>query len=384
MELLERDAQLQTLSTALTRTKTGQGCIALVYGEAGIGKTSLVEHFIHEYGKSWRVLQGACDSLFTPRPLGPLHDVALQIEGKLLRLLEAESNRTAIFSACLNELMQESTILAIEDIHWADEATLDLLKYLGRRIGQTTSMMILTYRVDEIGTDHPLRILLGDLASSHTIHRVPVTLLSKNGVHELAKEKDIDSSELHRLTNGNPFFVTEVLAVEGGIPETVRDAVLARAARLSAVAQGVLQAAAVIGSKVEPWLLSQVSGSEGAATNECVTKGMLQYQGDNYTFRNELARQTIFETIPPERKLTLHRMILSVLKESPKTHNDLSRLANHAEGTNDAFAVLEYAPVAAQQAATASSHREAIALYELALRYTDSLPPAKHAQILEA
>lgn len=390
MELLERASQLQTLHSALKQVQAGEGCIALVNGEAGIGKTSLVEHFVHEHRSKWRILQGACDSLFTPRPLGPLHDIALQIsppkgtQGQLLELLDSESNLSSIFSACLNELQRQATILVIEDIHWADEATLDWLKYLGRRIRQTTAMMILTYRDDEVGVNHPLRILLGDLASSHVVHRIPITPLSKDGIQELAKGREVNLSELHRLTNGNPFFVTEVLAVEGGIPETVRDAVLARAARLSAAARGILEAAAVIGSKIETWLLSQVSGSEGSATNECIARGMLQYQGDHYAFRHELARQTILETISPERRLALHRMVLAVLKESPETRHDLARLASHAEGTKDVSAVLEYAPAAAQQASAASSHREAIALYELALRFADHLPPARHAQMLES
>ena len=362
----------------------GQGRVALVYGEAGIGKTSLVEHFLEENKKSWRILQGACDSLFTPRPLGPLHDIALQTGGQLLSLLDSESNRTAIFSACLAALQQQATILVIEDVHWADEATLDLLKYLGRRIRQLPCLMILTYRDDEIAADHPLRILLGDLASFHALHRIPVSPLSKEAVYELAEDKKVDALELHRLTNGNPFFVTEALAVESGVPETVRDAVLARAARLSVAARGVLESAAVIGLRVEPWLLSNIVGGATAKVEECIAGGMLQSQGDYYVFRHELARQTILETISPARRLALHRMILSVLKESPETRNDLARLANHAEGTKDVSAVLEYAPAAAQQASAASSHREAIALYELALRFADSLPPARHAQMLEA
>lgn len=384
MELLERASQLQMLESALTLAKGGRGCVALVYGEAGIGKTSLVEHFIKEHKTTWRVLQGACDSLFTPRPLGPLHDIALQISGNLLALLKAESNRAEIFSTCLNELNEQTTILVIEDVHWADEATLDLLKYLGRRIRQTTSLVILTYRDDEMSVDHPLRILFGDLASSNALYRIPVAPFSKDVVFELAKNKNIDPAELHRMTNGNPFFVTEVLAVESGIPETVRDAVLARAARLSVAARGVLEAAAVIGSRIEPWLLSNILGAESVNVEECIARGMLQLQGEHYVFRNELARQTILEIIFPERRLALHRMILSVLKESPEIRNDLARLANHAEGTKDISAVLEYAPAAAQQASVASAHREAIALYELALRFADSLPPARHAKMLES
>ena len=252
MELLERDLQLKALRSALSEAGK-EGRVALVYGEAGIGKTSLVAHFIKENEKSWRILQGACDLLFTPRPLGPLFDIAPQTQGNLPTLLDSESNRQAILSECLEELKIQKTILIIEDVHWAFEATLDLLKYLGRRINQTTSLMILTYRDDEIGVDHPLRLLLGDLASSHSLHRISVSAFSKDAVYQLAKNKKVDSVELHRMTNGNPFFVTEALAVESGIPETVRDAVLARAVRLSPSARAVLEVAAVIGTRVELW-----------------------------------------------------------------------------------------------------------------------------------
>jgi DNA-binding CsgD family transcriptional regulator len=391
MKLLERASQLQALDSALSQVKAreGQGCVALVYGEAGIGKTSLVEHFINEHKAKWRILQGACDALFTPRPLGPLHDIALQIsspqgaQGSLLNLLDSESSSTAIFSACLNELKEQKTILVIEDVHWADEATLDLLKYLGRRIRQTVSLMILTYRDDEIGTDHPLRILLGDLASSHALHRIPVSPLSKEAVHELAKNKKIDSVELHRLTNGNPFFVTEVLAVASGIPETVRDAVLARAARLSAPARAVLEAAAVIGSRAEAWLLSRLAGAEFASGEECVARGMLQSQGDYYAFRHELARQTILESISLQRRIELHRLALKALKDSPETRDDLARLANHAEGTKDANAVLEYLPPAARQASALGAHRQAAAHYRTALQHASLLSMEERAEILD-
>src|ERR1041385_767885 len=359
MELLERASQLQVLNSALTQAKSGQGCVALVYGEAGIGKTSLVEHFVNEHRRSWRIFQGACDSLFTPRPLGPLHDIAIQTEGILFALLNSESGREPIFSACLDELKSPSTMMIFEDIHWADEATLDLLKYLGRRIRQTSSLIVLTYRDDELSVDHPLRLLLGDLGSSQALYRIAVPSLSKDAVQNMAKGKQVDSLALHRLTNGNPFFVTEVLAVESGIPETVRDAVLARTVRLSASARSLLEAAAVIGSRVEPWLLSKVSNAEATSVEECIARGMLQMQGDYYAFRHELARQTIRESVSAPRKLTLHRKILEALKESAVTRENLARLAYHAEALNDPQAVLEFAPLAAWWASELGAHREA-------------------------
>ena len=217
--------------------------------------------------------------------------------------------------------------------------------------------------------------------------RLQLSPLSESSVFALASAADQakQTGELFEITGGNPFFVTEALASRStGVPATVRDAVLARAARLSSPARALLEAAAVIGLRVEPWLLSNIIGADSTSIAECIAGGMLQVQGDDYAFRHELARQTILETISPDKKLALHRRILSELKASPQTRNDLARLANHAEGTKDVSAVLEYAPAAAQQASAASSHREAIVLYELALRFADSLPPARHAQMLEA
>lgn len=386
VELLERDTFVKELDLLLKAAISGQGCIALVSGEAGIGKTSLLEHFIRAHQDSVRVLWGTCDSLFTPRPLGPLHDIALQLKNELLTLLNSSADRQAIFSTCFVELQKIATLLVFDDIHWADEATLDLVKFLGRRIQRTATLFILTYRDDELSADHPLRLVLGDLPRTAT-SRLQLSPLSAPSVLALASaaNQPEQAKALYAATGGNPFFVTEALASKSaGVPSTVRDAVLARAARLSASARSALEAAAVIGTRIEPWLLSNIIGADPANVEECIAGGMLQFHGDDYAFRHELARQAILETISPERKLALHRMILSVLKQAPETRNDLARLANHAEGTKDVSAVLEYAPAAAQQASAASSHREAIALYELALRFADSLLPAKHAQILEA
>jgi DNA-binding CsgD family transcriptional regulator/tetratricopeptide (TPR) repeat protein len=384
MQLLEREAQLQSLDDALREVHSGAGRITLVYGEAGIGKTSLVEHFLIDKTDTWRILRGACEALFSPRPLGPVYDVALQTRGELLKELQSGKDRNALFGTWLAELSCQPTILVVEDIHWADEATLDLLKYLGRRVRQTRSLIILTHRDNELGADHPVRQLLGELGNSDTCHRVPVTPLSSDAVRQLAGDLPINPGELHTLTNGNPFYVTEVLAAGGSIPATVRDAVLARTARLSERAREVLEAAAVIGLRTERWLLSIIVRSASSSIEECLAAGMLQSQGDDYLFRHELARQTILESLTPHRKVALHRRVLAALQATAETRTDLARLANHAEGTRDAPLVLEYAPAAARQAAAAGAHRQAAILYELALRFADSLPTARHAQLLEA
>src|SRR6476661_4375026 len=164
MQLLERDSFLDRLERALQEAITGRGHVVLVSGEAGIGKTSLIDHFTRAHRESVRILWGACDSLFTPLPLGPLHDIAVQLEGDLRALLESDADQPSIFSACLIEMQQSPSMVVFEDIHWADEATLDLIKFLSRRIQLTNSLLILSYRDDELSPSHPLRLVLGDLS----------------------------------------------------------------------------------------------------------------------------------------------------------------------------------------------------------------------------
>lgn len=385
MGLLERDTVLRELDAERQEAVGGEGRALLISGEAGIGKTALVEQFICQRQREARILSGACNDLFTPRPLGPLHDVASQTQGQLSRLLQAETDRSLIFSACLSELQSQPTIVVIEDVHWADEATLDLLKFLGRRIHLTRALLLVTYRDDELGQQHPLRLLLGDLATSTAVRRMALTPLSVEAVRQLAAERPIDAELLYRQTGGNPFYVTEVLAAgKEGVPPTVRDAVLARAARLSLSGRAVLNAAAVIGMRVEPWLLAEVTWAEAGAVNESLDIGLLLAQGDTLAFRHELARQAILDSILPHQRVFLHQAVLDALKVSPLTRSDLTRLAHHAEAAGDREAVLEYAPPAARQAVAMNAHREAAALYALALCFGHGLPADRHALLLEA
>jgi DNA-binding CsgD family transcriptional regulator len=385
MDLLERDACLRELDRALAEAAGGAGRVALVSGEAGIGKTALVERFAIEKAGSVRVLWGACDALFTPRPLGPLHDLAAQAKGEFAALLAAGADRAAVFAAALGELQRRPIMAVFEDVHWADEATLDLLRFVGRRIARTMALLVLTYRDDELGARHPLRALLGDLAASSAVRRVALAPLSERAVRALIGARPVDAAALHGRTGGNPFFVTEALAGAGdGVPLTVRDAVLARAARLSPSAHAALQAAAVVGPRVEPWLLAAVTGAEAAAVEDCLAAGMLVGQGELLAFRHELARQAVLESISPPRRIALHRMTLDALRAAPGGRRDLARLAHHAAGAGDREAVLAFAPAAARQASDATAHRSAAALYRLALDVAAGLPPATRATLLDA
>jgi predicted ATPase/DNA-binding CsgD family transcriptional regulator len=395
MELLERDRFVADLTSLMHRVEAGNGQTVLISGEAGIGKTTLVRQFIAEHRNVSRVLWGGCEALFTPRPLGPLHDIARQAQGNLSKLLNDEASRATIFSAFLDEL-QRCTPLAItviEDVHWADEATLDVIKFLGRRIHLLSTLLIITYRDDELGAQHPLRFVLGDLPGT-AVTRLRLPPLSEAAVTTLAQRARRPAKGLYAATGGNPFFVTEVLAsddsLDHGVPATIRDTVLARAARLSSSARSVLELASVVPARVERWLLDAIFPSElpsdSALIDECVESGMLRFDNTDLTFRHELARLAIEDSLSPARRRHLHALVLAALINPNSLGTQdiaLSRLVHHARHSGDREAVLRFAPSAGKQAASLGAHRESASHYATALHYGDHLAPEERAGLLE-
>ncbi len=389
--LLERDPHLQRLSVALEQASAGHGHIVLVSGEAGIGKTSFVEHFKETGAGRACVLTGHCDPLSTPTPLGPLYDIARQTAhltgGKLLAQLESETPRAALFSSLLALLggAEHTVVVVIEDIHWADEATLDLVKYLGRRIASTRALMVLTYRDDEVGGQPSLRTLLGDLAVSKSTLRIELPRLSMDAVRLLIADRPLDAGELHRQTSGNPFYVTEVLSsAGGGLPITVRDAVLARAARLAPAGRAVLDAAAVIGSRIDPAMLEKVLGGAVEGLGDCIQVGVLEVDEGGIAFRHELARKAVLADIDPARGRELHRLAFDALKGAGGRRSDLALLVQYAAGAGDAAAVLEYGVAAARAAASVGAHRQAAAHYARVMEHAGARPAAERAGYCEA
>ncbi len=388
MHLLEREGNLRDLRETLDQVANSGGRLALVAGEAGVGKSSLVRAFTAQLGKPFDVFIGACDPLTTPRPLGPLLDIAPELSPELAESLEREEARFQVFQGFMTALGEASkpTVVVIEDAHWADEATLDLLRYCARRIDTVSSLLVVTYRDDEVTHEHPLRALLGDIATSGTVHRVKLKPLSEDAVRTLASESSLDAGSLHRRTGGNPFFVTEVLAAEDEqIPDTVRDAVLARASRLSRSARSVLDAAAVIGSTIPAWLLAEVTQADDFSVDECLATGVLVTHPQGCAFRHELGREAILEALPAHRRQAIHRAALDALEAAGAIDRpaDAAALAHHSEGARDSTRVLTYAPVAAERAEALRSHREAAAQYARALRWADDAEAAFRAELLE-
>jgi class 3 adenylate cyclase/DNA-binding CsgD family transcriptional regulator len=381
--LLERDSSLQELREALGAACDGAGRLVFVAGEAGVGKTSLVDALCENVGPKVRVLRGACDPLFTPRPLGPVADVAAQTEGALAQLVHDGAPPHQILIALSEELQVRPHLLVLEDVHWADEATLDVLRLLGRRVDALRTLVVATYREDELDRDHPLRLVLGHLVRLRSTSRLRLQPLSESAVAALAAQGGIDAHDLYRSTDGNPFFVTEVLAApHDAIPETVRDAVLARSAGLDARARQLLEVVAVLPPSADLWLLNAMADDTGGL-DECLASGMLRQNGTGVSFRHELARIAVETSLRHDRLLALHARALEELARSPDGSLDLERLAHHADAAGDGPAVLRFAPEAAARAASLGAHREAAAQYRRALRYAAGLTAPEQASLLE-
>lgn len=382
MELIERNEVMELLRRFWAGACDGQGVIVFIGGEAGVGKTSLVRAFIEQECAREHLLLGMCDPLSTPRPLGPLIDMVAGTGGELERLVDDRASRDRVLPAVLTELRDGPTLMVVEDVHWADEATLDLLRYLGRRVNATPAMIVATYRNDEIGPDHPVRHLIGDLATAESVRRIVVEPLSESAVRELAGDAIADPTYLHRITGGNPFYVTEVLASGGeGIPLTVRDAVLARVRRLPPEGRRALEAAAVAGSMIEPWLLNALV-DDPDAIEACENAGMLRQVAGGYAFRHELAREAVIEAVPAGQRRALDAEILALLEEKDDNDRYIARLAHHAEQIGDAQRVLRYAPRAAEMARSVNAHREAAAQLRRALRSSEATGSVRHAELL--
>jgi len=382
--LVERDDQMAALEESLaTVVASGSGRMVLVGGEAGVGKTALLREFCGE--QSVRIVWGACDALFTPRPLGPLFEIGESVGGELEELVAGGTKAHEVVSALLAELSsRRGSVLVLEDLHWADEATLDVVRLLARRVKSSPTLVLTSYRDDELDRTHPLRIVLGELATSAGVARLKLEPLSAAGVAALAAPHGLDPEELHRRTGGNPFFVGEVLAAGADqIPPTVRDAVLARAARLDEEARALIEAVAVVPPQADLWLLERIAPESVERVEDCLASGMLSAAPGGVTFRHELARIAVENSLAPARALDLHRQALAALALPPGGSPDLARLAHHAEAAADGAAVLRFAPAAAARAASLGAHREAAAQYARALRFADGEPVATRAELLE-
>jgi DNA-binding CsgD family transcriptional regulator len=367
-DLVERDGQLAALRVCAATAAAGTGGrVALVSGEAGIGKTSLVSAFAAEH-PSYSTWWGACDALMTPNPLAPLHDIARGAPVGFAKLLAENVSTHALFGAVIGELQKAGpTIVVIEDAHWADQSTLDLALFIGRRIDRTKAVLVITYRADEISLSHPLRAIVGGLPSAVTEH-IELPRLSEAAVGTLARKALRPATGIHAASGGNPFFVTELLRHGSSqTPRSVQDLVLGRLARLSPSAREIVQLAAIVPARIERWLVEELLHPATHDLEACLDSGLLVAQPAWLAFRHELARVAVEGATSATMSESLHARALDALRSRPDTARSLSRLVHHAVRAHRNEAVLELAPQAAAEARARGARREAASHFRTAL-----------------
>ena len=380
MRLLERDHPIDVLQTRADRAAAGHGGTVLLVGEAGIGKTALLRAFAERVSErmSMPVLWGMCDPLSTPRPLGPLRDVASALGQAVTASLRGSAAQHEIFAAVLEALRETPRVLVVEDLHWADEATTDLVRFLARRIDALPLLMIVSCR-DTVGADPVLSPVVGDLVSTPGVRRMQLTPLSRAAVAELLEGHLLDPADVHQRTAGNPFFVSQILdQPDAPLPESVRDAVIARTAGLSPEERHRLELLACAPDGVSGALLGALDVSAGTVAALAAT-GLLDRSGRGVAFRHEIARSAVLGAVAPGSESALHATMIAALE---RIGGDASVLAHHAVAAHDVGRILRYAAEAAGESARAGAHREAVAFYELALPHVADT--AGRADLLEA
>lgn len=384
--LLERGDALAALGDALAASRAGSGRVVLVTGEAGAGKTALVEAFVARHPEV-RWLRGYCESLSTPRSLGPIHDFEMQLPAPLQASLRAEDDRRADFyRGLLHELGRaaEPAVLVLEDLHWADGATLDLVRHIGRRIRSHAALVILTARDDDLSWS-VLAPVVGEIAAT-SMQRVQLQPLSRDAVGRMAAGQRFDAARLHAATGGNAFFVTEVLrgtGTGGDVPASVRDAVGARLRQLPAAARAFAQQVSIFPRHAPVHDLRELGIFDVEAADACITAGLLLLDGAVLRFRHEPARAAVEDSMPPARRLALHGQLLQMLAARPAGTVPLAHLAHHALQSADIPQVLHWAPAAAQEAAARGARREAAAHCTAALAHGAALPAQAQAPLQE-
>jgi DNA-binding CsgD family transcriptional regulator/tetratricopeptide (TPR) repeat protein len=380
--LLERDAQLRVLEAAVADAGAGRGSTVLVTGEAGIGKTTLVRAFADRIAGSARLLAAACDDLMAPRTLGPLHDAAAATDGPLAAALREGAAPDAVFAAVLDELARyRPTVLVVEDVHWADEATLDVLGFAARRIEPLGALLVLTLRDDVIDPRHPLARLLGALAGV-PVHRLVLSPLSRHAVRALAAGTGRDADAVHAITGGNPFFVAEALAAPAGeVPASVKDAVLARLRGLAPDSREAVERLSVVPSQVPNDLAAVLLDGDLDPLVPAELAGLLEARAEGIGFRHELARRAVEEGLPAIRRRMLNQAVVRALLAGDRPQR--ARVMHHAVEAGDVETMLAAGPAAAREAARAGSHRQALAHFESLLPHLERLHPADRAAVLD-
>ena len=380
VDLLEREDALAALTDAYDSATRGQGRVVLVAGEPGIGKTALVSRFVDELGDTTRVLSGTCDDLAVPRPLGPIRDLAGAVSPALADAIAggAAAHEVQTLLVAELELPPPPTVLVLEDVHWADDATFDSITVLGRRIASLPALLVLTFRAGEVPSGHPLHAALGAMPAAHCVF-LELAPLSAHAVAELAGDA---APEVYALSGGNPFYVNELLCSDEAtaLPRSVTTAVLGRAARLEPESRELVELVSLVPNRMPAWVLDAVLPAWPAAAEEPERRQLLSVDATHVRFRHELARNAIAASVPVAAARRLHAQIVAALVAAGA---DPALIVHHAEAAGLDDVVADHVLVAARRAAALDSNRQAYSHYRRAADFADRLPAAERAALLE-
>ena len=372
--LVERSEQLDRMWEAVARSST-QGELLLISGEAGHGKTSLIEAFVSGLDHRYTVLAASCDPVAVPTPFAALFEIIDDLPPDLAEGIRQGERRQEIFGGMLAVLDSDPTVLILEDLQWADETTLGLVRYLGRRLANTRSILVLSYRPEEVDTEHPLLVVLADLGpmASHLV----VPSLTLAGVREMAEGVDAEAESIHRATGGNPFFVEEVLASpEEDLPASVGAAIMAGVSKLPTGSLDLLEMVALSPEGLDLRFAETISPETAANIDAACQRRLLVEDRGRLRCRHDLIRLTVDQSIPPARRRRIHEKLLAGLTENTSSRRDMARLAHHAVRAGDAQRAIEYSLAAATFAGSEGANRQARLHYDDALAFRDEMDRA--------
>jgi len=375
--LLERDHVLGELGSLAAEAAEGRGRIAFVVGEAGIGKTSVLRAAQERFGATIRTIWTACEDISSAEAFTVLRELP-DISGSLIDTATGGGSRLALFRDTLDQLVQVPTVLFIEDLHWADDGSIDFIRYAGRRIEELPLLVVISSRNDEQVARGRLVRAAGDLAPSAR-SRFDLDRLSSVAVGQLAAAQGQIGSRVHQVTDGNPLLVTELLANSGSRSHTIDDLVADRASNLSPEARAFLEFCSVIPRRVSIEQI-EASGATDEHIQACIEGGLLLPDGDGLAFRHELTRHAIEDGLTPLRKRQLHA---DELERLDRVGASAARRLHHAIASANRERIVELAPVAAEQAARLGAHGEAVqalgAMLSAADPLDDPLPCERYA-----
>ncbi|WP_101785380.1 helix-turn-helix transcriptional regulator [Nonomuraea indica] len=416
-----RDGELTVLGEALARARAGASSTVLVGGEAGVGKTRLVQEFAQRAGDAL-VLVGGCLELGTDGlPFAPFSavlrglvrsrgrdGVAALVPGGhtrgLARLLpgfgepdkDGPEARARLFEQMLGLLERlaedQPTVLVIEDAHWADRSTRDLLSFLVRyQRSDARLLLLVTYRSDELHRAHPLRPLLAELARAGGVSRLELRRLTRREVVAQAagildrEPSAADIELIYERSEGNPLFVEALLGESGGdtLPESLRDLLLAGVERLPEETQELLRVASAGGQRIEHDLLIAVTGlDDGALSTElrpAVAGNVLVVDGEGYAFRHALIREALHDDLLPGEHTRLHTRFAEAIARDPSLLPEprgAIELAHHWHAAHDATSALVSAWQAAAAARRSAAYGEQLRMLSRVLELWGQVPDA--------